>query len=235
MGRYIDSASRQFSIGARTLDVLTTCTWTVPSGVCRVTFEVWGGGGGGGAHCCCDCYREGTSGAGGGYSSKTVVTLPGCAYVVCAGYGGMVTSVGNCTLHWNCCGQQGGTSYVTGFGLSNFCATGGDGGQNTCYWACGCTNYSGIGYGGDQANGCICGSPGFTGGDTGANMCVFNGAGGAPFTSSNQFAVFDACCRCMLGTPGIYPGGGGTTALSSYSCCCSQAGVGANGLVRINF
>ena len=41
-------------------------TWTVPTGVTKVTFEAWGAGGGGSARCCCDCYHHGHGGSGGG-------------------------------------------------------------------------------------------------------------------------------------------------------------------------
>ena len=31
------------------------CLWTVPSGVTKVTFEIWSGGGGGAGPTCCNC------------------------------------------------------------------------------------------------------------------------------------------------------------------------------------
>ena len=207
-------------------------TWTVPSGVTEVTFEIWGPGGGGGAKCCCECYHGGPPGAGGGYSSVTVATAAGCAYAVCVGYGGMVTGVGSCTLHWCCYGQPGSTTYVTGFNLSNLCATGGDGGRNDCYYICGCNVNGGIGYGGTVVS---CGSGGANQGYSDAYFWRFAHAGAPPFTGASRPMTGDHCCPCMLGYPGVFPGGGGATVMPNICCCCSQGGVGANGLVRIHF
>lgn len=210
------------------------CGYTIPTGVQRITFEIWGGGGGGGAKCCCDCYHNGVGGSGGGYSRKTVSgTLAGCVYTVCVGYGGMQNCTGSCTLHWCCYGQQGGTTYVTGYGLSNFCATGGDGGQNSCYYNCGChLDTAGCGFGGDFN---ACGGTGQLGaGYVGCMLMIGFGAGSA-FTNNGQQFTSDACCRCMIGYWGTYPGGGGGGAVANACCCCSQAGVGANGMVRILF
>lgn len=231
MPRYADTAVITSSCSC-TLDITTSCTWTVPTGVNRVTFEIWGAGGGGGAVCCCDCYKGGPGGAGGGYSTVTISTVPGCQYVACAGYGGMADIVGNCTLHWCCYGRPGGTSYVTGFNLSNFCATGGEGGRGDCYYGCGCSIPGGVGYGGAVTN---CGSPG-TGGHSSSVCMLMWGVGAGPgFANAAQMFVSDACCRCMVGTFGVFPGGGGSSAYANACCCCSQGGVGANGLVRIKF
>ena len=44
------------------------CLWTVPDGVKRVTFELWGAGGNGNGHCSCNrCHHY--QGAGGGFYS----------------------------------------------------------------------------------------------------------------------------------------------------------------------
>lgn len=207
-------------------------TFTVPSGISELTFEIWGAGGGGGAHCCCDCYHGGPPGGGGGYSAKTVATAPGCQYSVCVGSGGMVPTVGSCVLHWCCYGQVGGTTYVTGYNLSNFCATGGDGGHSTCYYICGCNTNGGVGYGGDITG---CGTAGSNQGYSDAYMWRFALSGAAPFTGGTRPHSGDHCCPCMLGYPGVFPGGGGATVQTNICCCCSQGGVGANGLVRIRY
>ena len=52
------------------------CLWTVPSGVTRVTFEIWSGGGGAPGHTCCNCCSFSIGGAGGNYGIKTVSTSP---------------------------------------------------------------------------------------------------------------------------------------------------------------
>lgn len=210
------------------------CLWTVPTGVCQLTFEIWGAGGGGGAHCCCDCYHGGPGGSAGAYSIKTVTTLPGCQYTVCVGYGGMVPTVGSCTTHWCCYGQQGSTTYVNGQGLSNFCAVGGCGGENTCYFFCGCTNYCmAPAFGGDYN---ACGPVGWIGHTT--NMCsnVFSIGASAPFGGGSNWVTADHCCPGFTcGCAGGFPGGGGANALPHYCCCCAMGGVGGNGLVRIHF
>jgi len=207
-------------------------SWTVPAGQTWATFEIWGGGGGGGAKCCCDCYHGGPGGASGGYAMQQISVTPGGTYAICVGYGGMVPTVGNCTLHWCCYGNDGSTTYVTGSGLSNFCATGGSGGHNDCYYYCGCTKPPGMGYGGIVNN---CGSPGYGGHTT--NMCSnIIAYGGSTASGGGNYTTADHCCRsCMIACAGQYPGGGGGTTLPHTNCCCAQGGVGGNGLVRIHF
>lgn len=208
-----------------------SCTWTVPSGVTRATFEIWGGGGGGAAKCCCACYHSGPGGAGGGYARTSITVAPGATYSICVGGGGMQCVGGACAYHWCCYGNPGCTSYVTGTGLSNFCATGGDGGTNTCYAYCGCLANPGCGYGGSLVG---TGSAGFLGGAD-SNQCQSFGAGGtAPGTNHNRWFVQETCNGCMVAAYGTFPGGGGAT-VNVQCCCCSQGGVGANGLVRIYF
>jgi hypothetical protein len=145
----------------------------------------------------------------------------------------MVATVGNCTLHWCCYGGVGGTTYVTGYNLSaNFCATGGDAGQNTCYWFCACTINGGIGYGGDIT---ACGAGGSIQGYSDAYAWRSSYGGNAPFSGNSRPAHGDWCCPCMIGHPGVFPGGGGMTVHANICCCCSQGGTGANGLVRIHY
>lgn len=210
-------------------------TWTVPAQTFQATFEIWGGGGGGAAHCCCDCYRGGRGGSGGAYTTKTIAVTPGNTYSICVGYGGMVDQVGSCTVHWCCFGQNGSTTYINGTNLSNFCATGGCGGNSQCYYTCGCTDdSSSCGYGGDiNARG----APGWVGHRTEAcsNTITVGGSAGG-FSASPRYNTPDHCCPATTcGCAGTFPGGGGQTALSFMCCCCSAGGVGANGLVRIHY
>lgn len=59
------------------------CLWTVPAGVTKVTFEMWGSGGiGQGARC---CERAGTMPTSGSYSRLTIDTAENCQYRICAG------------------------------------------------------------------------------------------------------------------------------------------------------
>lgn len=209
-----------------------SCTWSVPTGVTRATFEIWGGGGGGGGKCCCVCNHGGPGGAGGGYARKSIAVTPGDVYTICVGGGGMQCVAGACAYHWCCYGNPGCSTYVTGTNLSNFCATGGDGGVNDCYAYCGCMTGGGIGYGGDI---CARGAGGIAGGASTVTCIQFWGTGGnAPATSSTRWFVPEQCNGCMIASYGIFPGGGGAT-VSNNCCCCSQGGTGANGLVKIYF
>lgn len=133
------------------------CQWCVPCGVTKVTFEIWGGGGGGAGACCCMSGVPGTSGA---YAVKTL-TYPdvegGFCYSMCVG-----TATDNTSSFR---GIRGCKTYITGPGLTNFCADGGFGGYTCCgIWstvtnrnvdrltfceATCCIGYGPLAYGGD--------------------------------------------------------------------------------------
>jgi len=92
-------------------------TWTVPAGTSFARFQIWGAGGKGGSGCCCGGSIWGTSGA---YASVIIPVVPGCQYTLCAGCAIATTSIwGGGSLTGRGC-----QSYVTGYGLSNFCAEG---------------------------------------------------------------------------------------------------------------
>lgn len=106
-----------------------TCTWTVPAGATKVQFQVWGAGANGGAGECCGMGFPGGNAA---YATITIDAVAGCQYTLCAGcsfcyclhYGALS---GFCTAK---CYTPDNTlkscaSFVTGYGLSNFCAEGG--------------------------------------------------------------------------------------------------------------
>ena len=134
------------------------CRWCVPCGVTKVTFEIWGGGGAGAGSCCCMNGIPGTSGA---YSRKTL-TYPevegGYCYSMC-----VATAT---TRSSSFRGIRGCKTYITGPGLSNFCAEGGFGGCSCCgiwsttgnysqdkldFYAAGqCLGYGPSAYGGDE-------------------------------------------------------------------------------------
>jgi hypothetical protein len=135
------------------------CLWTVPANTTKVRFELWGAGSGSGAPNCCGHYPWGPNGA---YASVIINAVPGCQYTLCAGCASC------CRLE--CCGTadvSGGSSWVTGFGLSNFCAQGGCGEYCTvmCYANPGrpFCRYQGTGQ--SNAGMCICG---------GWSMCFSN-------------------------------------------------------------
>tara|TARA_B100000029_G_scaffold187145_2_gene184502 strand:+ start:21953 stop:22876 length:924 start_codon:yes stop_codon:yes gene_type:complete len=103
--------------------------WTVPADVDEIIFEAWGGGGGGGSGCCCSYGIPGSSGA---YAYKKlhgVEVVEGCSYEIAIGPGG-------CGFSGPQCGDQGCTTYITGFSLTNFCAEGGFGGCSCCNMCC---------------------------------------------------------------------------------------------------
>jgi len=238
MGRYVYSGYQNVKNGAAKRVMFRvpgggctqyTTTWTVPTGVNCATFEIWGGGGAGAPMCCCTCY-SGHAGAGGGYSLKTIPVTPGEVYNIAVGAGGC----GNeCWFNTNACGCPGQTSYVTGTGLSNFCATGGAGGL----W---CNSNvdaaaAGIGYGGDvsirgrQPRSTVC-CHAFCSGSSFGGASPFGG-GWQIGTKSVGANIYQAC-----GSSGNFPGGGGTPKpqLNTWcDCTAGCAGGGADGLVII--
>jgi len=113
-GFKVCDTSTQFNCGA-------TCTWTVPSGVTRARFQLWGAGGGANkAPCCCGDAPFGSTGA---YASVIIPVTAGCSYVICSG-------CAFCCFGSTTSGAQripGCPSWVTGPGLCNFCANGGQG------------------------------------------------------------------------------------------------------------
>ena len=106
------SACPQFNCGA-------SCTWTVPAGASKIRFQLWGAGGGSATGCCCGGSPFGATGA---YASVIIPATPGCQYTICSGCAYCCfAAVGNGGRMPGC------PSYVTGFGLDNFCASGGKG------------------------------------------------------------------------------------------------------------
>jgi len=232
-----------------------TTTWTVPTGVCSVTFEIWGGGGGGGSVGGCYCCGAGFGGGGGAYSrSGTIDTTPGTTYTICAGYGG--SGGGKGSSNWInsnlcCCGCRGGCTFVTGTGLSNFCAEGGWGGESRCQPVGGWSNANGAYAYGGRLN-----QKGEDGGvwQSDANNYACRGmswGGGSPMGGKKIFHGYAACSGVwgtgyiplwlnmdrgvgICGQTGMFPGGGGTGGWPSCCCnVCACGGDGAPGLVRI--
>lgn len=123
--------------------------WTVPSGTSTVRFDIWGAGGNGAAAFCCMMGLDAGSGA---WAYKTLTNVSaGDRYVFCLG----PTCCRNCQNNGAHCsaaygggcnvtdqfghdatqadqfllsGSRGATTSVTGPGLTNFCAEGGNGG-----------------------------------------------------------------------------------------------------------
>lgn len=227
---------------ANTSPTGATCTWTVPTGVTCATFEVWGGGGAGGTRCCNDCYG-GVPGAPGGYTTKTISVTPGTQYVLVAGAGGSGNSPPSMAPPpaLSCAGE---TSYVTGSGLTSFCATGGAGG----YRCTNCLNMGtfmagGQGYGGDLCASC---TPRYTYNDQCADItyCGIRVGQGPMFggqqmnwTVDSVYGTNGQASYLCHGQNGNFPGGGGGP---NTTCCCLAnfeqcPGHGANGLVRVTW
>lgn len=107
------------------------CSWTVPAGITRAGFQLWGGGGGSSSGCCCGGHPGGSTGE---YISLIMDVTPGDTYVIC----------NSCTF---CCfgfrsGIQltGGMSCITGPGITSLCAQHGCG--TLCSWSCSFANPS---------------------------------------------------------------------------------------------
>lgn len=95
------------------------CAWTVPAGVTRVRFQLWGAGGGSAAGRCCGGSPFGQTGA---YASVIIPVTEGDIYTVCSGCA--LCCFPCCTIFGRYPGLP---SWVQGNGLSNFCAQGGRG------------------------------------------------------------------------------------------------------------
>ncbi|MAR97375.1 MAG: hypothetical protein CMG17_07010 [Candidatus Marinimicrobia bacterium] len=104
------------------------CNWTVPSGVSKLFFEIWGAGGNGHGSCSWDRCQHFKGAGGGQYNSKMINTAPGCQYTICA------AGVYPC-CSFGCTGCEGCSSYVNGYNLSGFCAVGGSRGCANTSWA----------------------------------------------------------------------------------------------------
>lgn len=210
----------------------TATTWTVPSGVTTATFEIWGGGSSGAMRTCCMCSTT-PPGFPGGYALKTVAVTANATYTIQVGCGGCFPCY--CGPGGSPTGCSGGTSYVTGTGLSNFCATGG--GQPVgCY----CYGYTCVCCGGQAFGGDVCLDGGYHWHIGWCNQfCHLGGSGQSPFGAPENILQNNHCCPySTCGHYGKFPGGGGT---GIYSCCCDCcynlycAGWGAPGLVRVTF
>ena len=209
------------------------CNWSVPTNVCRLFWEVWGAGGNGHGACAwsrCHHYR----GAGGGhYSAKSIGTVPGCSYTVCAG------GVYRC---WSqeCNGLSGGcTSYVNGYNLSNFCARGGERGYAETSWASPCYTYwdccqNPTSWGSDFGMGNHAGA---WGGTFNCHChCQTTSSTAAPFYGGGTEQIIQVCwmrCGCWLSPYTT----GGQGAMSSYcgDFRTGQGNTGGSGLVKVTY
>lgn len=124
------------------------CQWTVPGGTTKVQFQIWGAGAGSTMLHNCGGSPFGATGA---YATVIIDAVPGCQYTLCAG----------CAFCCYACNAQntstGCPSYVTGFGLTNFCAMGGCAGTfraMSILHGTSCCRYQARGF--TTAGNCIC-------------------------------------------------------------------------------
>lgn len=107
----------------------STCTWTVPAGVTKAGFQLWGGGGGSSSGCCCGGHPGGSTGE---FISVIMDVTPGDEYILCN------------TCNFCCLGARGGIQLtaghacVTGPGITCLRAEGGCG--TLCSWSCSVVN-----------------------------------------------------------------------------------------------
>jgi len=225
--------------------------WTVPAGVQSIQFELTGGGGSGGpARCCTGGYYNGGSGA---YATKTITKACNCftpgssQYTICAAGSSRCSENGCCTGQAGC-GYCGCVSYVTGPGLSNFCATGGSWGHLKCSGGCynciqdkQCSNCNGTN------NACWFGADfGIVGMKPGAFENQFCNdirmgrsiSAPGPWGGGIMAIGIDKCGRgdirgCCMGQS-IFPGGGGFTGSSRGDGNC-YGDMGNGGVVVVTY
>jgi hypothetical protein len=214
------------------------CLWTVPTGVTKLFLELWGAGGAGHGACSCGRCQHYRGAGGGSYNSKMISTTPGCTYTVCA------AGNGNC-CRFECTGCIGCSSFINGYNLSNFCATGGAAGCATADWTTACASaweccLQGANNGGDLGYQNHPGTFGAVEWWFAVGFChchhQFTQPTSAPLLGTTVQQSINFCwMRCGCWT--VPYGHGGQGAMSSYcgSGCCGQGGMGGPGLVKITY
>ncbi len=233
------------------------CDWTVPEGTQSIKFTIVSGGGPGGGTSDNDW---GNGGAGGNTAIKTIQESAGdfsstagslSSFTLCAAG---TSQCGCCQCCEACACRPGCTSYVSGPGLSNFCAIGAKGGDHFCDVQCSCYNCfrimqcnMGRYNAGWKTHMC---SPGWCGADygfTGTSGGVYKGYScnsyqtsspgtpTGPFSAASPATGLSLCSDasgCYSGTA-MFPGGGGYAGVSDNGCCWGN--WGAAGLVHVQY
>ena len=102
-----------------------SCNWTVPSGVTKARFQLWGAGGGANrGPCCCAHTPFGSTGA---YASVIIPVTAGWTYCMCTGCAYCCYAYSQSGAHR----LNGCQTWVSGCHFCNFCADGGQGGLGT--------------------------------------------------------------------------------------------------------
>ena len=232
------------------------CLWTVPTGTTSIKFELLSGGGPGGSSG--GDYDVGIGGQGGNYTVKTITRnvaafVDGSTYTICAA--GTSDCSCCCSCNMNC--KHGCTSFVTGLGLTNFCALGGMGGSthwdvmSGCYncfisnATCSLDNYNAgwvnhvcnsPTYGGDIEFRGVSGSMRRTQPDCCADIHGVAGSPAGPFASWHGIGGKHACMGGMAccSHHSSWPGGGGGAHITAATPACAGS-YGAGGLVRVTY
>ena len=235
--------------------------WTVPADIGMIKFEILSGGGPGGSSG--HSHEEPVGGQGGNYAMIQLLaedsdfTAGSSVYSLCAAG----TSWCSCCDHCCTACRDGCPSYITGDGLTNFCAVGGRGGptswdvMSSCYNCkksaqCNFGNYN-AGWVQSTTYPGYCGIPtspttksiGFTG--TSGDMShtysccsegfVMAGVPSGPWSTSSGLSS-DWCTTCFpcYAAHSNFPGGGGTGQPRATSSAC-WGFWGAGGLVKVTY
>lgn len=207
------------------------CTWTVPAGVTRVQFQIWGPGSSTSSNCCCGGAPFGASGA---YAMVQMNVTAGNVYCLCAGCAYC------CYASQTTPGLVGAPSFVCGPGLF-FCADSGA----SCYdqWA---QDIRASGYGQGSTG---CGVPYFDGCSasscSGWNFCWDTSADDTVICHAfsrqtwNVICAGTGRCLCCWGLNGVWPhitiGSSGITTgtftvappVFGFECCmCIESATG---------
>ena len=188
------------------------CQWTVPGGATCARFQIWGAGAGRGYGCCCAFVPFGGTGA---YASVIIPVTPGNTYTLCAGCAhACYQSAGASAVD----GRSGCQSFVTGTGLTNFCA---QGGEASLYCEvvtrCVCGSIQGLCV---FLGGCIC--------DNGSvcKSVSTPGIGGPACCYDNMFPMIASCKKhfgtATSGTVYGIPGSFGSIAMNCNVSICVQ-------------
>jgi len=213
------------------------CLWTVPTGVKKLQFHLWGAGGNGAGSCSCSRCQHNRGSQGGYYATKIIDVTEGWNYTVCAG------GVYPCYSR-ECTACEGCASYVNGCNLTNFCAVGGDHGFANGSWTTKCSSVNECCVA-VNANNADWSQMTHTGPWDGAEFVYDRGfchcynranqsTGAALIGTETQESIRECWIRCGCWT--VPYGNGGQNAYSTY--CggnCGQGGTGGGGLVKITY
>jgi hypothetical protein len=192
----------------------------VPEGITKATFHIWGAGGHGQGLCNCGFSVPSGSGA---YAYKTISVTPGDCYRVKVGVRRCCFAYQADWQNGDCRDSDHGTTYITGTGLTNFCAEGGYHGTFVC---CTTTDYASSLL--DSA------TPYYSAGDSagGPNRACFYGADGGArgiksYVTTNHLGISNHCnIRFWYALPACSPFAKFGGHIQTAACCNQQNPIG---------